>query len=274
MSKATDYEEKSKQIMQKIEEKMAAIRHKIVIMSGKGGVGKTTVAGGLTIALARAGKGVGILDTDIHGPNVSLMLGLEGQRLGGHEETIEPLVTGDGVKAVSMANLLPNADTPVIWRGPAKLHAIRQFLSDVSWGNLDYLVIDSPPGTGDEPLTIAQSVPGLDGAVIVTTPQDMALLDSRKCINFAHQVNMPVIGIVENMSGMTCPHCGGKIEPFKTGGGERAAKEMNVPFLGPIPMDPYVVESSDRGAPFFEPGSETAKAFDAIVENIVKTMGE
>jgi len=273
MTEAPDLAERSKQI-RKIEENMAAIRHKIVVLSGKGGVGKTTVAAGLTIALARSKKAVGILDTDIHGPNVALMLGLEGRRLGGHEQTIEPLVTADGVRVVSMANLLPDADTPVIWRGPAKLGAIRQFLSDVGWGDLDYLVIDSPPGTGDEPLTIAQSVPKLDGAVIVTTPQDVALLDCKKCINFARQVEMPIIGVVENMSGMTCPHCGGKIEPFKSGGGERAAGEMKVPFLGSIPMDPYVVKSADKGAPLFEPGSETAKAFDAVVEKIVKSTGE
>jgi len=253
---------------------MGAIRHKIVVLSGKGGVGKTTVAVGLALALARAGNKVGILDTDLHGPNVALMLGLEGFTLEGYEHSIEPLEAEAGIKVVSMANLLPDPDTAVIWRGPAKIAAIRQFLSDVEWGDLDFLVIDSPPGTGDEPLTVAQSVPGLDGAVIVTTPQNVALLDFRKSVNFARQVKLPIIGVIENMSGMKCPHCGGWIEPFKSGGGKRAAGEMDVAFLGSIPMDPAVVEASDSGRLLADRKSDTALAFDNIMKNILKAMKE
>ena len=273
MQEGPDLAERSKQI-QKLQDNMAAIKHKIVVLSGKGGVGKTTVAVGLTLALGRNNKKVGILDTDIHGPNVALMLGLEGQQLGGHENTIEPLIAENGIRVISMANLLPDSSTPVIWRGPAKLGAIRQFLSDTAWGELDCLVIDSPPGTGDEPLTIAQLIPNMDGAIIVTTPQDVALLDCRKCVNFARQVDLPIIGIIENMSGMICPHCGGKIDPFKTGGGKKAADEMNVKFLGSVPMDPVVVEMADRGDLLSDDQSEVAKAFSSVVGNIVETVGE
>ncbi len=268
-----DSEERARQT-KKLEDNMAAIRRKIVILSGKGGVGKTTVAVGLALALARSGSKVGLLDTDIHGPNVALMLGLEGMQLSGREQSIEPLVAEGGMRVVSMANLLPDANTPVIWRGPAKLGVIRQFLSDTEWGELDFLVIDSPPGTGDEPLTIAQFIPKMDGAIIVTTPQDVALLDCRKCVNFARQVNLPVIGIVENMSWMNCPHCGGRIEPFKTGGGERAAKEMEVAFLGSVPMDPAIVEAGDKGDLMADKDTEAAKAFNSVVKKILKAVGE
>jgi len=273
MAEMADLEERSKQIL-RIEGKMGAIRHKIVVLSGKGGVGKTTVAVGLALALARAGNKVGILDTDLHGPNVALMLGLEGFTLEGNEHSIEPLEAEAGIKVVSMANLLPDPGTAVIWRGPAKIGAIRQFLSDVEWGDLDFLVIDSPPGTGDEPLTVAQSVPGLDGAVIVTTPQNVALLDFRKSVNFARQVKLPIIGVIENMSGMKCPHCGGWIEPFKSGGGKTAAGEMDVAFLGSIPMDPGVVEASDSGRLLADRKSDTALAFDKIMKNILKAIKE
>jgi len=273
MAEAPDLAEKSKQIL-KLEEKMAAIRHKVVVLSGKGGVGKSTVAVGLALALSREKNRVGLLDTDIHGPNVPLMLGLEGQQLAGDKDSIHPLIADNGMRVISMANLLPDSNTPVIWRGPAKLGVIRQFLSDAEWGKLDYLVIDSPPGTGDEPLTIAQLIPKIDGAVIVTTPQDVALLDCRKCINFARQINMPIIGVIENISRMNCPHCVGRIEPFKSGGGERAAKEMNVTFLGSIPMELSVVEKADTGKLQFDEETEIAKAFGGVVQNILKGIGE
>lgn len=273
MEQVQDLAERSKQIL-KLEGKMAAIRHKLVVLSGKGGVGKTTVAVGLALALARDGYKVGILDTDIHGPNVALMIGLEGLHIEGDQDNIEPLIAENGIRVVSMANLLPDSNTPVIWRGPAKLGAIRQLLTDTNWGELDFLVIDSPPGTGDEPLTVAQSIPNIDGAIIVTTPQNVALLDCRKCINFAHQVKMPVIGVIENMSGMSCPHCGKLIEPFKSGGGQRVGKQMKVTFLGSIPMDPAVVEESDKGKLLTDDNSKVSKAFKEIVKNIIGAINE
>lgn len=255
-----------------IQLKMADIRHKIIVLSGKGGVGKSTVATHLAVGLARRGKKVALLDIDIHGPNIALMMGLEGKKLSGTEDVIDPLVSEEGVKVVSMAGMLPNRDSAVIWRGPLKMGVIRDFLSYTDWGALDFLLIDSPPGTGDEPLSAVQLVPDMDGAVIVTTPQEVALLDSRKCANFAKQVNLKVLGIVENMSGLTCPHCGGYIEPFKTGGGESAAKELGLPFLGRVPMDPKVVVSGDEGKTYSDPDSETGKAFAAVIDKMLEEI--
>jgi len=202
------------------------------------------------------------------------MIGLEGLHIGGDQDNIEPLIAENGIRVVSMANLLPDSNTPVIWRGPAKLGAIRQLLADTNWGDLDFLIIDSPPGTGDEPLTVAQSIPNIDGAIIVTTPQNVALLDCRKCINFAHQVEMPVIGVIENMSGMICPHCGKLIEPFKAGGGQRVSKQMKITFLGSIPMDPVVVDEGDKGKLLADTDSKVAKAFKEIVKNIIVAVNK
>ena len=252
---------------------LGKIKNKIVVMSGKGGVGKTTVAVNLATALSQRGKKVGILDVDIHGPNVPKMLGIdEGTRMQSDDDSIMPVIVENNLKVMSMAFLLSNQDSPVIWRGPMKMQIINQFLGDVQWGELDYLIVDLPPGTGDESLSIAQQIPGA-GAVIVTTPQDVALLDSRKSVNFAKQLKMPVLGIVENMSGMKCPHCGEDIDLFKIGGGEKAAKEMDVPFLGRLPIDPEIVGAGDSGSPivFENENSEAAKAFFEIVDNIEKT---
>ena len=186
--------------------RLSKIKHRIMVMSGKGGVGKSTVAANLAWALAQKGFRVGLLDADIHGPNVPLMLGVEGRRLAMSPEGIEPLEVGPGIKVVSMSFLLHDSDTPVIWRGPLKMGALRQFLSEVNWGDLDFLLVDLPPGTGDEPLSIAQLINKMDGSIIVTTPQDVALLDSRKSVNFSKRVSVPVLGIIENMSGLICPH--------------------------------------------------------------------
>jgi Mrp family chromosome partitioning ATPase/predicted Fe-Mo cluster-binding NifX family protein len=254
---------------------LAAIRHRWLVVSGKGGVGKSTVAVNLACALADRGLRVGLLDTDIHGPDVLKMLGLEGRTLGGtsNGEQAEPIKAYRRLKVVSMAAVLPDPDMAVIWRGPRKMGAIRQFLSDVHWGELDHLVVDSPPGTGDEPLSSAQLIGRADGAIIVTSPQEVALLDSRKCINFAHELRIPVTGIIENMSGMRCPHCGEAIELFGTGGGARAAAELGVPFLGAIPIDPTVVTSGDQGRPFvhFARGERTAAVFEEIVDAILES---
>lgn len=268
-----DLEQRAKEVL-KIRERMEAISHKIVVLSGKGGVGKTTVAVGLAKTLAEQGKKVGILDTDIHGPNVALMLGLEGFMLGGDEGNIEPLVSEDGIKVVSMANLLPDSNTPIIWRGPAKLGAIRQLIADVNWGKLDFLIVDSPPGTGDEPLTVAQTIPAIDGAVIVTTPQNVALLDCRKCINFARQLKIPILGVIENMSVLKCPHCGGDIDIFRSGGGLKVTKQMKTPFLGSIPMEPSAVVDADMGKLFSTNSVQIKRAFNEVVKNILTQLAE
>lgn len=265
---STDDKEKDVQL----KETLGRIKHKFLVLGGKGGVGKTTVAVNLAMSLAMRGYEVGLLDVDIHGPNVAKMLGIEGQLQGGYEGKMLPISATPHLKVISMAALLPSPDHPVIWRGPLKMGAIRQFLSDVRWGYLDYLIVDSPPGTGDEPLSVAQLIPEADGAIIVTTPQDVALLDSRKCVNFVRQLNIPVTGIIENMSGFSCPHCGQKIDIFKIGGGEKAAAEMGVFFLGRIPLDPKIVNSGDTGEPFIlkENMTQAARELEEIVERIIE----
>ena len=253
-----------------IAKRLGMIKRKIVVMSGKGGVGKTTVAVNLAFALSQRGKKVGLLDVDINGPNVPKMLGIEDEKLSGSDGHIEPVPVSKNLKVVSMAFLLQSRDTPVIWRGPMKMQAIRQFLGEVEWGELDYLVADLPPGTGDEPLSIAQLIREGANAIIVTTPQDVALLDSRKSVNFARALKMEILGIVENMSGLSCPHCGTRIDLFKVGGGESAAGELGIPFLGRIPIDPAIVETGDSGEPFVVryPDSASAVAFGEIVDGI------
>jgi Mrp family chromosome partitioning ATPase len=250
-------------------ERMKDIRRKVVVMSGKGGVGKTTVAANLACALAAKGT-VGVLDADVTGPDLPKILGVEHVVIQGGENGMDPAVGPRGVKVISMAHILADRDQAVIWRGPLKIKALKQMLMDVNWGALDYLVIDLPPGTSDEPLSIAQELPDADGAVVVTTPQDVALLDVRKSISFAQAVNLPILGIVENMSGMACPHCGGRINLFKEGGGENAARQLNLPFLGRIPFDPEVVVGGDAGKPFVidHPDSPVAAAFEGVVQNI------
>ncbi|MBC7189636.1 Mrp/NBP35 family ATP-binding protein, partial [Candidatus Aerophobetes bacterium] len=236
---------------EKIKENMGKILHKLLIISGKGGVGKTTLATNLAFSLAFKGKRIGLLDVDIHGPNIPQMVGAEGKKLTALPDgKIEPVFVPPGVKVISISSLLKDASTPVIWRGPLKMKVISQFLSDVDWGELDFLIIDSPPGTGDEPLSIAQLIPSLTGAIVVTTPQEVALLDARKAINFAKALNIPIIGIVENMSWLICPKCGERIEIFGKGGGEKVAREFCVSFLGKMPFDPEIVDLADKGKPF------------------------
>jgi len=254
----------------KVLKNMERIKYKIMVMSGKGGVGKSTVVANLSFALQLHGNSVGLLDVDIHGPNIPKMLGIEDGQLSAFGGGIFPVQVPPNLKVVSMAFLLRDRDTPVIWRGPIKMGVIEQFLGDVIWGDLDYLCIDLPPGTGDEPLSIVQLIPGVTGVVVVTTPQEVALLDARKAVNFAKELHIPVIGIVENMSGLICPHCGEKIDLFKVGGGEKAAKELEVPFLGRIPINPTIVQSGDSGKPFIldDSDSEVVKAFTQIVQKV------
>ena len=255
---------------EKISRRLAKIKNRLLVFSGKGGVGKTTVAANLALALSRRNLRVGALDVDIHGPNLAMMLGVEGRKLEDLDGSIRPVRVTDNLSVVSMSFLTAGPDLPIIWRGPMKMKVIEQFLGDVEWGDLDWLVIDSPPGTGDEPLSVAQLVPAT-GAVIVTTPQDVSILDSRKAVVFARRLNLKVLGIVENMSGLVCPHCGKRIDLFKTGGGERAAREMRVPFLGRIPIDPTIVVSGDEGRPFSSgEDSEAARSFAAIVDKILE----
>ena len=253
---------------------MQKIKHKILVMSNKGGVGKSTIAVNLAFGLAQQGLQVGLLDVDMHGPNIPKMLAIEHMILTGDEKKIQPVAFMTNLKVVSMAFLMKEKESPLIWRGPLKMGAIKQFLEDVDWGDLDFLVIDSPPGTGDEPLSVVQLIKNVDGTIIVTTPQDLALLDSRKAVNFAKRLNMPVLGIVENMSGFVCPHCGKKTDLFKTGGGEKAAKEMNVPFLGKIPFEPEIVTTGDEGKPFIQKHSETqtSQIFNQIVERLIEKL--
>ncbi|MGC8977184.1 MAG: P-loop NTPase, partial [Candidatus Ratteibacteria bacterium] len=253
-----------------LEKNMAQIRAKILVLSNKGGVGKSFVATNIAAGLSQLGAKAGILDADIHGPSVAKMLGFEGKPPMMDEQGIIPFSINSNLVAFSMASLLQNADTPVIWRGPLKMGVLKQFLAEVNWGKLDYLVIDSPPGTGDEPLSICQMIKDLTGAIIVTTPQDIALLDSRKCVHFLRQLSTQILGILENMSGFICPHCGKEIDIFKTGGGEKAARELGIPFLGRISLDPHIVESTDNGKPIVEayPNSESAK----VLMNICKSI--
>ena len=252
-----------------VKARMTKVKHKIMVMSGEGGVGKTTVASNLAFALGMQNLDVGLMDADMHGPNVPKILGIEDKRPEIIEDKIYPVPVTPRLKAISIGFLLPSRDTSVIWRGPMKMNALRQFISDVEWNELDYMIVDLPPGTGDEPLNVVQLLEDIDGAIIVTTPQDLALLDSRKAVNFAEILKVPVIGIVENMSGFVCPHCGNEINIFKYGGGEKAAEELGVPFLGRVPLDPQMVEAADSGTPFvLHKDSQVSKAFDEIVENV------
>jgi len=256
----------------KLIRKLSKIKHTIVVMSGKGGVGKSTVSVNLAVGLSMRGFEVGILDADIHGPNIPKMLKVEDAQLVADDEGIYPAVIPPHLKVMSMAFLSPDRDQPIIWRGPMKMGAIRKFIEDVYWGELDYLIVDLPPGTGDEPLTIAQLIPNADGSIVVTTPQDVALLDSRKTVVFSEGLHLPVVGIVENMAGLICPHCGKEIDLFKVGGGEKAAHDLEVPFLGRVPIDPDVVNTGDEGIPIVaaNPDSPAAKAFDVIIEKVIK----
>lgn len=257
-----------------MKERLFHIRHKIMVMSGKGGVGKSTVATNLAATLALDGHQVGILDADIHGPNIPRMLGVDLFQLEGGRDSIRPVEAFQNLKVVSMALISTNPDTPIVWRGPIKHNVIKQFLGDVEWGDLDYLIVDLPPGTGDEPLSVAHLISHVDGSVIVTTPQDVALLDSRKAVGFSELLKIPVLGIVENMSGMVCPHCARRIDLFKVGGGEKAARELRVPFLGFVPIEPDMVEMCDQGKPLVmsRPYSRAKKAFDEMARLVVERL--
>ena len=268
-------ENKQKQIQaeqEQIRKRVKQIKHQILVLSGKGGVGKSTVAVNLAVSLALAGKKVGLLDIDIHGPSIPKILNLEGKAVQAVGDTILPIDMVENLKVMSIGFLLRGSNDAVIWRGPMKYQMIKQFLKDVNWGSLDFLIVDSPPGTGDEPLSVVQLLENADGAIIVTTPQEVALADVRKCITFCRNLNLPVLGVLENMSGFVCPKCGERTDVFKSGGGEIMAGQMHVRFLGRIPIDPQIVQACDSGRPFVYHynQSQTAKAFEKILNPILE----
>jgi len=247
------------------------IKSKFLIMSGKGGVGKTSVSVNLSIALANKGFKIGLMDADIHGPDIPRMLGLKGMLDVSENRKLKPKRCSENLSAVSIESLMPSKDDAIIWRGPMKYSAIKQFIGDVEWGKLDYLIIDSPPGTGDEPLTIAQTIPDAK-AIIVTTPQEISLADVRKSINFCKTVKMEIFGLIENMSSFACPHCGEILDLFGSGGGEKTANATGIKFLGRIPFDPKMVSCGDSGTSFQEQykDSPVTKAFTEIADNMAK----
>lgn len=269
MAQIEAYNQQESETRQNLKDRMGKIKHKIAIISGKGGVGKSTVTVNLAAAFAQMGNKIGVLDADIHGPSVPKLLGLEGQQVKTGPTGAFPVDGLLGMKVMSIDFFLPE-DAPTIWRGPLKMRAIRQFLSDIVWGELDFLFIDLPPGTGDEPLSIAQLLPELDGVVIVTMPTGLSSSVVKKAITFAERLKMPIIGVIENMSGFVCSHCGQKTEIFQSGGGKKMAQEAGIPFLGSLPIDPKVGLDSDEGHPFviMHKDSATAKAFMEIVEKV------
>ncbi|HNQ22870.1 MAG TPA: iron-sulfur cluster carrier protein MrpORP [Phycisphaerae bacterium] len=253
--------------------RMERIGEKLLVLSGKGGVGKSTVAANLAVALAAAGRRVGLLDVDVHGPSIPMLLGLDGRRPEVIDDALQPVRVNEHLAVISIGFFLPDERAPVIWRGPRKFGAIKQFLGDVEWGPLDYLVVDSPPGTGDEPLAVAELVGKPARAVIVTTPQELAVADVRRCVSFCRSLGLEVAGIVENMSGLSCPHCGALIDLFKSGGGARLAQEVGTVLLGTVPIDPAAVRCGDAGVPLVEssPPTPAAAAFAAIVAALTTT---
>jgi len=257
-----------------LQDRMQEIDMKLLVLSGKGGVGKSMVAASLARSLAGAGKKVGLLDVDIHGPSIPKLFGLEDAKIQVNNHQMEPVRVSENLSVMSIGFLLPAKNEAVIWRGPMKYSFIRQALKDVAWGKLDCLVIDSPPGTGDEPLSVAQLAGSPSAAVIVTTPQELAIADVRRCVTFCNSLSLPVAGMVENMSGFLCPTCGSRIDLFKAGGGENLAKEMNVRFLGKVPFDPLVMELSDVGKSFAETNrrSPAEAAMKSIVEKVIAVI--
>ncbi|MEW6428126.1 MAG: Mrp/NBP35 family ATP-binding protein [Thermodesulfobacteriota bacterium] len=257
-----------------IKSSLGKIKNKILVMSGKGGVGKSTVSVNLALGLAKRGYKVGLMDVDLHGPDICRMLNLserlQDKNFGGG--LVPPMRYGDNLKVISLEYMMENRDEAIIWRGPLKIQAIRQFIADMDWGNLDYLVIDAPPGTGDEPLTVASTIKDAR-ALVVTTPQDVALADVRKSINFCNHVKMKIAGVVENMSGFICPHCNKAVDIFKSGGGEKIAGEFGIPFLGRIPIDPKVVLGGDAGSPYLSSDEKSlaVRAFEGVIDKVVGT---
>jgi ATP-binding protein involved in chromosome partitioning len=239
-----DFERKQQDKL--ISDRMARVKRKILVMSGKGGVGKSTVAAYMALLLSKKDKKVGLMDVDLHGPSIARLMKVRGGFDTREEGIVRPYAFSGRLSVVSLDMMLGEKDMAVIWRGPMKISAIRQFISDITWGDLDFLLVDAPPGTGDEPLTVAQTLPDAE-ALIVTTPQEISLADVRKSVNFCRQLELEILGVVENMSGQVCPHCGQQVPLFGRGGGEKMAGEMDIPFLGRIPVDHNMVTAGDMG---------------------------
>ncbi|MBA4418872.1 MAG: chromosome partitioning protein ParA [Syntrophus sp. (in: bacteria)] len=254
-----------------LEARLSKIGHIFIVLSGKGGVGKSTVAVNLALSLSLRGMRTGILDVDIHGPSIPKLLGLSGQQVGAANNEIIPIEVYGNIKVVSMGFLLDGNERAVIWRGPMKAKVIKEFVQHVAWGDLDCLVVDCPPGTGDEPLSVAQLLGAKSSAIIVTTPQQMSTIDVEKCITFCEQLGLPVAGIIENMSGFVCPDCGKEVDIFSSGGGKKLAEQFDLPFLGKIPLDPDIVKSGEEEKPYmyYYSKTKTAEKFDEIIEQIV-----
>ncbi|MBF0450567.1 MAG: Mrp/NBP35 family ATP-binding protein [Candidatus Magnetomorum sp.] len=255
---------------QMIESTLGKIKHKLLVMSGKGGVGKSSMAANIAVGLANRNFKVGLMDVDLHGPSIHGIMGLKGLLDITEGKIVIPKTFNENLKVVSMQSLMQEEDQAVIWRGPLKNGVIRQFIADMQWDALDYLVIDSPPGTGDEPLSVAQTIPDAR-AIVITTPQEVALSDVRKSINFCKKLNLEIVGIVENMGPFSCPHCGKIIELFKKGGGQLTAEKTHVPFLGSIPFDPQVVHACDDGTPIMSQSidNEFTRAMNAVIDKII-----
>lgn len=257
-----------------IKDSLGKIKHKLFVLSGKGGVGKSSVSANLAACLSKKGYKTGLMDVDVHGPSIAQMLGLtELLDISPDQQRLMPKQVNENLKVVSVQALMQDKDQAIIWRGPAKTGMIQQFIGNVEWGDLDFLVIDAPPGTGDEPLTVVQNIPEALG-IIVTTPQEVALSDVRKSISFCKTVKMKTLGLVENMAAFKCPHCNEAIDLFKNGGGEKTAKSTGIEFLGSLPFDTRVVASGDNGVPmmFEDTTTEFTKAFDTVVDNILKQL--
>ena len=273
-------EERMKEMQEqekRIKVRMAKIKHKLAILSGKGGVGKSTITANLAIALARKSHKVGVLDVDIHGPSIPKILGIRGQKLTtGRLEGlgISPAKGPFDIKVISMDFLLPADETPVIWRGPMKMGAIKQFLADVAWGDLDFMLIDIPPGTGDEPLSVMQLLPDIDGVIMVTAPSEVSQIVVKRAVGFTRELHVPLMGIIENMSGFVCPKCGAESNILGNGGGQKISEQLDVPFLGKIPIDQRICEDSDRGTPFIIEHADmpAAKAFMQVVDKIEESL--
>jgi len=273
---ASEKNNEIKQQSDEVQKNIANIKHKFIVMSGKGGVGKTTVSVSIAYCLALKGYEVGLLDVDIHGPNVNKMVGLPNGGITGDGIKINPQMILKNLKIISTASIMDDPDAPIIWRGPLKMKLIKQFLTDVNWGQLDYLIIDSPPGTGDEPLSVIQLIGDVDGAIIVTTPQEVALLDARKSIEFAKKLDIGFIGLIENMSGLICPHCKQNIDLFKRGSGIKTADKTGIKFLGDIPIEPEFIQLCDEGKIFEALNKDliASKNIKKIAEKIEQTRGQ
>ncbi len=268
-----DMAARQKQEEDKIKASLSKIKNKIFVLSGKGGVGKSSVSANLAASLSQKGFKTGLMDVDVHGPSIAHMLGITELLDISEAQMLIPKQVNENLKVVSVQALMQDKDQAIIWRGPAKTGMIRQFVSSVDWGELDYLIIDAPPGTGDEPLTVVQTIPEALG-VIVTTPQEVALADIRKSISFCKTVKLKTLGIVENMAGFKCPHCSEHIDLFSNGGGKKTAQSQGLGFLGSIPFDLGVVAAGDSGVPvmFQDKESEFTKAFNVVVDNIIKSV--